>query len=130
MLLQCYHLGIEVGRYISLERLIEQNKDRYYETLKMSSEGWHEGRHNPWHYINFTCFIVKSAYREFEEKLGKLPHAIRSFPGDFSVSDIQHKCPGVGIDMIRRVLKDLQAQGAVACPGHGRNVKWHKIGIR
>ena len=33
LLLQCYHLGYEVGRYISLERLIEQNKDRYYETL-------------------------------------------------------------------------------------------------
>src|SRR5205085_621825 len=29
LLLQCYHLGFEVGRHISLERLIEQNKDRY-----------------------------------------------------------------------------------------------------
>jgi Fic family protein len=38
MLLQCYHLEIEVGRYISLERLIEQNKKRYYETLKLSSD--------------------------------------------------------------------------------------------
>ena len=38
-LLQCYHLGFEVGRYISLERLIEQNKERYYETLKLSSDG-------------------------------------------------------------------------------------------
>ncbi|OGQ25145.1 MAG: cell filamentation protein Fic, partial [Deltaproteobacteria bacterium RIFCSPHIGHO2_02_FULL_60_17] len=43
LLLQCYHLGYEVGRYISLERLIEQNKDRYYETLEQSSQGWHEG---------------------------------------------------------------------------------------
>ena len=34
VLLQCYHAGIEVGRYISMERLIEQNKERYYETLK------------------------------------------------------------------------------------------------
>jgi Fic family protein len=25
LLLQCYHLGFAVGRYISLERLIEQN---------------------------------------------------------------------------------------------------------
>ncbi|MDD4996837.1 MAG: Fic family protein [Syntrophales bacterium] len=139
ILLQCYHMGIEVGRYISLERLIEQSKGRYYETLKLSSEGWHEGRHNPGHYINFTCFIIKDAYREFEERLGSLPRprgektaliqdAIRSFPGDFSVGDIQQKCPGVGIDMIRRVLKDLQEQGAVACLGYGRNAKWHRIG--
>jgi|GEM_PF-2348759 len=30
----CYHLGYEVGRYISRERLIEQNKERYYETFE------------------------------------------------------------------------------------------------
>ncbi len=99
MLLQCYHLGIEVGRYISLERLIEQNKERYYETLKLSSEGWHEGKHDPWHYINFVCFILKSAYKEFGERLGSLPQprgektamvhdAVKSFSGGFSVADI------------------------------------------
>ena len=141
MLLQCYHLDIEVGRYISLERLIEQNNERYYETLRLSSENWHEGRHDPWHYINFVCFILKSAYKEFEERLGSLPQprgektamvhdAVRSFPGNFSVADVQGKCPGIGIDMIRRVLKDLQIQEVVECLGRGRNAKWHKLGIR
>src|SRR5262245_23678981 len=48
LLLQIYHLGFEVGRYISLERLIEQTKERYYETLKLSSAGWHAGKHDPW----------------------------------------------------------------------------------
>ena len=62
LLLQCYHLGFEVGRYISLERLIEQNKERYYETLEQSSQGWHEGKHDPWPYINYTLFIIRSAY--------------------------------------------------------------------
>ena len=139
MLLQCYHLDIEVGRYISLERLIEQNKERYYETLRLSSESWHEGKHDPWHYINFVCFILKSAYKEFEERLGSLPQprgektamvhdAVRSFPENFSVADIQGKCPGIGIDMIRRVLKDLQIQEVVECLGRGRNAKWSKTG--
>ena len=48
LLLQCYHLGFEVGRYISLERLIEQNEERYYETLEQSSQRWYEGKHDPW----------------------------------------------------------------------------------
>lgn len=47
-LLQCCHLGYDVGRYISIERVIEQNKERYYETLEMSSQGWHQRNHNPW----------------------------------------------------------------------------------
>jgi len=137
MLLQCYHSGIEVGRYISLERLIEQNKERYYETLKLSSEGWHEGKHNPWHYINFVCFIIKSAYKEFEERLGQMPQprgekteiikkAVAGFSGDFSVADLQKKLPGVSVDMIRRVLKDMQAEGAVGCLSRGRSAKWRK----
>lgn len=137
MLLQCYRQGIEVGRYISLERLIEQNKERYYETLKLSSEGWHKGRHDPWHYINFVCFILKSAYREFEERLGQLPKTkgektalihdtIDGFPDSFSISEIQQKCPGVGIDMIRRVLKDMQNVGRIQCIERGRDAKWQK----
>ena len=64
-LLQLYRLGFEVGRYISLERLIEQNKERYYETLEQSSLRWHEGKHDPWPYVNYLLFILKSAYKEF-----------------------------------------------------------------
>ncbi|MDP2852845.1 MAG: Fic family protein [Smithellaceae bacterium] len=139
MLLQCYHAGIEVGRYISLERLIEQNKERYYETLKLSSQGWHEGKHNPWHYINFLCFIIKSAYKEFEERMGQLSHprgektemarkAVMVFTGHFSVSDIQKMCPGVGIDTIRRVLKDLQHDKIIECISRGQSAKWRKTG--
>jgi len=138
LLLQCYHQGIEVGRYISLERLIEQNKERYYETLKLSSEGWHEGKHDPWHYINFCCFILKSAYREFEERLDRMTRqkgektalvhdAIESFTGSFNVAEIQQKCPGVGIDMIRRVMKDMQTEGVIECIIRGRDAKWRKV---
>lgn len=137
MLLQCYHAGIEVGRYVSLERLIEQNKERYYETLKLSSEGWHEGKHNPWHYINFVCFIIRSAYEEFEERMRQMPQprgektllvkkAVDGFSGDFSVADLQRKLPGVSVDMIRRVLKDMQAEGDVRCLSRGRSAKWRK----
>ena len=72
LLLQTYHLEYEVGRYISLERLIEENKERYYETLEASSQGWHEGNHDPWPYINFLLFILKTACREFEGRVGEL----------------------------------------------------------
>src|SRR5213594_1250319 len=75
LLLQCYHLEYEVGRYISLERVIEENKDRYYETLEQSSQGWHEGKHDPWPYINYILYVLKTAYREFEERVGTLSTA-------------------------------------------------------
>lgn len=111
LLLQCYRTGYGVGRYISLERLIEENKDRYYETLEVSSQRWHEGKHDPWPYINYMLSILKLAYREFAERVGemKAPRgsktdlvlaAIDRFAGEFSVSQLEQACPGVSRDMI------------------------------
>jgi Fic family protein len=139
MLLQCYHLGYEVGRYISLERLIEQNKARYYETLEQSSQGWHEGKHDPWPYINYVLFILKTAYKEFAERVGdiKAPRgaktdqivaAIGRFVGEFTVSQLEQACPGISRDMIRRVLREQQAAGAIECQGRGPAARWRKKG--
>jgi len=135
MLLQSYHLGLEVGRYVSLERTIEQNKARYYETLELSSEGWHQGKHNPWHYINFVLYVLKTAYREFEERVGQVAaprgakadlvlDAIRRRSGEFRLSDIERACPGVGREWIRALLRKLSASGEVSCRGKGPAARW------
>jgi Fic family protein len=137
MLLQCYHLGYEVGRYISLERIIEQNKERYYETLEESSTGWHERKHNPWPYINYVLFVMKTAYREFEERLGRtqsprgaktemVEAAVDAMPGEFTLNQLERACPSVSRDMIRRVLRGLQKTGHVECLGRGPGAAWRK----
>lgn len=137
LLLQCYYLGFEVGRYISLERLIEQHKDRYYETLEQSSHGWHQGKHNPWPYINYLLFILGCAYKEFEERVGqiKVPRgekttlilvAIERQTGAFTVADIERACPGISRDMVRHVLRDLADAGKVECVGRGPGAPWRK----
>jgi Fic family protein len=137
-LLQCYHLGLEVGRYISLERLIEQNKERYYETLKLSSEGWHEDSHDPWPAVNFFLYTLVDAYREFERRVGDTASpkgaktalvvaAVQNVSSPFRVADLQHLCPGVSIDLIRRVLKDLRDNGRVECLGRGHQARWRSL---
>lgn len=137
LLLQCYHLGYEVGRYISLERLIEQNKESYYETLERSSEHWHSGKHDPWPYVNYILYTLKMAYQEFEQRVGQtaapkgaktelVMHAIDRMTGRFSVAVLQRECPGVSVDMIRQILKTLRSDGNVECLGRGRNAQWRK----
>lgn len=139
LLLQCYHLGFEVGRYISIERLIEENKERYYETLEQSSQRWHEGKHDPWPYVNYLLFILKSAYKEFEERVGQtaspkgsktelVTAAIGRFTDSFRVSDIHRQCPGVSVDLIRQVLKNLRSVGRVKCLGRGQTAEWQRTG--
>jgi len=137
LLLTCYHLGLEVGRYISLERVIEQNKERYYETLIQSSQGWHEGKHDPWPYINYILATLQTAYREFEQRVGEMASprgsktellmgAIQRVGDNFRAADLQRECPGVSLDMIRRVLKDLRSLGRVECLGRGQHAEWRK----
>ena len=137
LLLTCYHAGIEAGRYVSIERLIEENKERYYETLQQSSQHWHEGRHDPWPYIGYILFIIKKAFDEFEERAGQvsaprgektslLEAAIDRQTGDFGVGDLQQACPGVGIDLVRKVLKRLKGQ-RVECLGRGQTARWRKL---
>ncbi len=139
LLLECYHLGYEVGRYISLERLIEENKARYYETLEQSSQGWHEGKHNPWPYVNYLLYILKTAYKEFEDRMGRIKsprgektalvvHAIGSLSDIFRISEVQKRCSGVGIDLIRRTIKKLHSEGRVECMGRGQSATWKKTG--
>ena len=139
LLLQCYHLGYDVGRYISLERLIEENKERYYETLEQSSVGWHEGKHDPWPYINYLFFIIKSASKEFENRLSQIKSprgaktqmieaAVGKFRGSFSLSQLEDACPGVSRDMVRTTLRNLRDKGIVECLGRGPGAEWRKRG--
>lgn len=138
LLLTCYHAGFEVGRYISLERVIEQNKERYYETLQQSSRGWHEGRHDPWPYIGYILWIIKTAYDEFAQRANRVSAprgekaeliraAIQKQDGAFRLSDIEKACPGVGRDWMRTILFELKAQGKVGCAGKGPGARWRLL---
>jgi len=139
LLLQCYHLGFEVGRYISIERLIEENKERYYETLEQRSQRWHEATHDPWPYVNYLLYILKSAYKEFEERVGKTTSpkgaktdlvldAIRRQSGEFRLADVERACPGVGRDWIRVLLAELKKSREVTCRGKGPAARWRYKG--
>jgi Fic family protein len=136
-LLATYHCGIEAGRYISLERIIEENKERYYEVLEQSSQRWHEGQHEAWPAINFMLYILTQACKEFEQRLGQLKtprgektalveETIARQPGLFSLSDLQRACPGVSVDLIRSVLKRLKG-ASIECLGRGHTAKWRKL---
>jgi len=138
LLLTAYHLGLDVGRYVSLERIIEENKARYYETLQQSSQGWHDGKHDPWPYIGYLLFIIKKAYDEFEQRAGQVPApkgekaelvlaSIRQQASGFRLKDIERACPGVGRDWIQTLLGEMKAKGELACLGRGAGARWRLV---
>ena len=133
-----YHFGYEVGRYISLERIFEQSRESYYETLQESSTNWHEGNHNIMPWINYFWGTLLRAYKEFESRVGTLVtgkgsksdlirSTIAGIEHSFSISDLERACPAVSRDTIRLVLRSLRDEGVIESIGKGRGAKWKKI---
>ena len=138
-LLALYQHGYEVGRYVSLERLIEESREDYYECLRLSSQGWHDGQHDLTPWFNFLFAIIRRAYVELAERAGQIraPRgakservlaAIRAQPGDFRLRDLERACPGVGREWIRTLLAGLRKSGDVACSGRGPGARWRFLG--
>jgi len=139
-LLLLYRAGFEVGRYISLEHLIENQKEGYYDALYKSSQGWHEAKHTllPW-WEYFLGVMLLGAYREFEQRTGELSSAhgaktesvmtaIEKLPKTFKYADLAKACPNASRPTIKRVLGQLRQEGKVQCTRPGRDAVWLKTG--
>lgn len=137
-LLLLYQCGHEVGRFISLEKLVEESKDTYYESLERSTVGWDRGEHDIWPWLNYFLGIVIAAYGEFEARAGDLKSGrgsktlrikqyIRSSTSDvFTFEEVQQALPDISSDHIRAVLRKLRDEEAVESPGRGRK-QWRRL---
>ena len=137
-LLALYQNSYGVGRYISLERIVEQSKETYYESLNKSSRDWHKSKHDEMPWFHYFLSTIVSAYKEFEQRAGNLKpgrgaktgiisQAILNQVGEFSISDVERECPGVSRDMIRVVFRQLHDAKEIICLGKGKSAKWKKI---
>jgi Fic family protein len=138
-LLLLYRFDYAVGRYISLERIFEETKESYYETLEASSRGWHQGQHDVKPWLDYFWGALLRAYREFEDRVGTIEQG-RGSKGErvraevlgrsqpFSISEIEEACPGVSRDMVRLVLRGMKSEGLIESTGKGRGAKWRRIG--
>lgn len=97
-----YRSGFQVGKYISLEAKIAQNKDLYYEALAASQHGWHEGTEDIVPFIKYLLGIILAAYKVFDDRMSlvetKLPalemvrRASMNKIGRFNKQDIRELC--------------------------------------
>ena len=134
-LLALYHNGHQVGRYVSLERIVEQTKETYYEVLQESSTHWHGGRHEILPWFNYFLATMRTANREFEERAERqrptrgskadlIDYALANVPSPFGIADVQRLCPNVSRDMIRVVMNRWRKDDRLKVLGRGRDAQW------
>lgn len=136
-LLALYQHGVVVGKYISLERIIEQSKETYYEALNKSSQRWHEATHDVLPWLNYFLGTVLTAYKEFEERAGNIKpvrgaktelviKTIEQQVGEFTIGAIERECSAVSRDMLKLIFRQLQKEKKICCLGRGKSAKWQK----
>ncbi|MFR0800794.1 MAG: Fic family protein [Suilimivivens sp.] len=134
-LLLLYRSGYIVGKYISIEKMIESSKETYYEALQASSTGWHEEDNNYIPFIIYMLGIVLASYREFSSRVRMLTTSgftkgerigeiIKQTVGTITKTEIMKKCPDISQITIQRALIDLQEQGKISKVGGGRYTKY------
>lgn len=137
-LLLLYHAGYRVGRWISLERIFEQTRESYYETLEASSRGWHDAAHDTHPWLGYFWGVLLRAYREFEERVGTLNggrgaksrrvrEAVARRVRPFRISDLEMDCPGISRETIRLVLREMRDEGLLVAEGRGRGARWRAV---
>ena len=130
-LLLLYRSGYFVGKYISLERLIADSKETYYEVLQDSSTGWHEGTNDYLPFVRYMLGIVIAAYREFVSRVDilitrglskpeRVREIIRSTTGKITKTQIMKQCPDISQKTVERALKELMDNGEIIKIGGGR----------
>ena len=136
-LLLLYQAGYEVGRYVSLERVIEGSRDTYYEALQRSSQGWHESAHNMVPWLEYFFGVLLAAYKELESRVGNITQTrgykrqmivdcVERLPQEFRVADVERACPGIPRPTLNRVLAGLRDAGRLQSMGRGRDATWQK----
>lgn len=134
-LLLLYRSGYIVGKYISIEKMIESTKETYYETLQASSAGWHEEENDYIPFVSYVLGIVVASYREFSSRVKLLTTAgltkadrigeiIKQTIGTITKAEIMKKCPDVSQITIQRALIELQEQEKIIKIGGGRYTKY------
>ena len=136
-LLLLYKHGYTLGRYVSVERNIEDTCQAYYAALQESSRSWHTSEHDLMPFWRYFVRTIKVAYDGLESRFdvqgpfhGGKTQLIRSEVmrqiGDFKLSDIVGAVPGVSQNLVQKVLAGMREEGLVNLHGHGRGAYWSK----
>lgn len=137
-LLLLYRCGYLVGKYISIEKEIEKSKETYYESLKDSTQRWHEGTNDCAPFVRYMLGVLLASYKDFSERVESLTVGNRTKAervksvfshrlGKITKSEIVAINPDISKITIERALAELLKSGYIAKVGSGRTTGYTKI---
>lgn len=137
-LLALYRAGYLVGKYVSIEKAIEDSKTTYYEVLKASSVGWDAGENDYGPFVRYMLGVILGACRDLESRvseiglagLSKADRVAAVFDkklGKVKKSDILAACPDISETTAERALHDLLKSGVIEKVDRGPATGYVKV---
>jgi len=134
-LLLLYKANYMVGKYISIEKIIEETKDSYYDTLEKSSTNWHNNENDYSYFVEYYLGIILNAYKEFDSRINIVENKkttaydriIDIFKNNIIPIDkafITNKCPDLSETTIERTLNKLFKEDKIVKISGGRYTKY------
>lgn len=134
-LLLLYRAGYIVGKYISIEKLIETTKEQYYDSLQQSSQGWHANENDYEPFTKYMLGVLAGAYREFSSRVellttqgmsksDRVRALIKDTVAPVTKKEILEKCPDISQVTVQRALAELVESGEALKIGGGRYTKY------
>ncbi len=134
-LLLLYKANYLVGKYISIEEIIEETKDSYYDTLEKSSVKWHDNENDYSYFVEYYLGIILNAYKEFDSRINIVENKkvtaydriIDIFKANIIPIDkayIMNKCPDLSETTIERSLNKLLKEDKIVKISGGRYTKY------
>jgi Fic family protein len=133
-----YQAGYEVGRYVSIERLVHDTSDTYYEALRAAGIGWNTREHHITPWLDYFLGIVAAAYKEFESRVsvvagrGSKREAIRQFvlqsiADEFTVADVRRAAAAASQSYISKTMARMRDEGLIEPVAAAKNARWRRI---
>jgi Fic family protein len=125
-----YQAGYYVNAYVSMEKLIGNSKERYFQALQYSSIFWNDGTNNYEPFVLYFLEILGEGCREFEirthylygdrkSKPERVREVIDRWPGAVTKRDIMEQCPDISRVTVERALTAMVKEGYIGKTGGG-----------
>lgn len=132
-----YKCGFNIGKYISLESKIANNKDNYYKSLRKSQVMWHEGNDDIIPFVKYILSTILEAYKDFEDRyevldgstfaVDKVRKVIEGKIGKFTKKDILNECPSISISSCEGTLRELVRLKEIKKEGKGKSTYYIRL---
>lgn len=132
--------GFSIGKYISIEEILYENLESFYQIWEVSMKDWQEDNNDYKEMTKFILRVILRAYEKFSDfidlynkdlsKPERIEYILKDRGYETTKRELIELCPGISDTTIEITLRDLLHSGKIEKIGGGRYTSYVYNSIR